>query len=180
MVEQQVWCLCSHWQEHSSCLFFNFTICFGKSKENLWDQKLLQTARLPDASYYIICSSFAANTSNWLKSAKFGCFWYLLRWSTNVRVIRPLASPGWCTTGQGACEGCGLEGTAGVWATAPACGFLVVMEKAQFILLCPSHKISQWPPGSRYPTQKRESFYYVARAGAPTVTGLAAKERPKF
>ena len=36
------------------------------------------------------------------------------------------------------------------------------------ILLCPSRKISQWPPGSRYPMQKQESFYYQARAGAPT------------
>ena len=36
------------------------------------------------------------------------------------------------------------------------------------IMLCPSREISQWPPGSQYPMQKQESFYYQARAGAPT------------
>ena len=48
-------------------------------------------------------------------------------------------------------------------------------------MLCPSREISQWPPGSRYPMQKQESFYYQARAGAPTVTDAAAKEKsPEF
>ena len=44
-------------------------------------------------------------------------------------------------------------------------------------MLGPSREISQWPPGSRYPMQKQESFYYQAWAGAPTITDAAAKER---
>ena len=49
------------------------------------------------------------------------------------------------------------------------------------LMLCPSREISQWPPGSQYLMQKQESFYYQARAGAPTVTDTAAKERsPEF
>ena len=40
--------------------------------------------------------------------------------------------------------------------------------------LCPSREISQRPPGSRYPVQKQESFYYQARAEAPTGTNAAA------
>ena len=39
---------------------------------------------------------------------------------------------------------------------------------SQVKMLCPSRKISQWPPGSRYLMQKQESFYYQAGAGAPT------------
>ena len=42
------------------------------------------------------------------------------------------------------------------------------------VLLCPSREISQWPPGSRYPVQKQESFYYQAPAGAPTNIDAAA------
>ena len=41
-------------------------------------------------------------------------------------------------------------------------------------MLCPSLEISQWLPGSRYPMQKQESFYYQALAGAPTITDAAA------
>ena len=49
------------------------------------------------------------------------------------------------------------------------------------LVLCPSLEISQWPPGSRYPMQKQESFYYQARARAPTVIDAAVKERsPEF
>ena len=55
------------------------------------------------------------------------------------------------------------------------------IEEAEVELLCPSSEISQWPPGSRYPMQKQESFYYQARAGAPTSTDSEAKERsPEF
>ena len=55
------------------------------------------------------------------------------------------------------------------------------VEEAEVELLCPSSEISQGPPGSRYPMQKQESFYYQARAGAPTVTDAVAKERsPEF
>ena len=55
------------------------------------------------------------------------------------------------------------------------------VEEAEVELLCPSSEISQWPPGSRYPMQKQESFYYQARAGAPTITDSEAKERsPEF
>ena len=41
-------------------------------------------------------------------------------------------------------------------------------------ILCSSREISQWPPGSRYPMQKQQSFYYQARTGAPTDTDAAA------
>ena len=51
------------------------------------------------------------------------------------------------------------------------------MEYGDLAVLCPSCEISQWPPESRYPMQKQESFYYQVRAGAPTVTDAAAKER---
>ena len=47
-------------------------------------------------------------------------------------------------------------------------------NKMILILLCPSGEISQWPPESWYPMQKQESFYYQARAGAPTDTDAAA------
>ena len=43
-------------------------------------------------------------------------------------------------------------------------------------VLCPSLKISQWPPGSWYLMQKQESFYYQARAGAPTDTDSYREE----
>ena len=47
--------------------------------------------------------------------------------------------------------------------------FLVIsLLMDSLVLLCPSREISQWPPGSRYQMQKQESFYYQARAGAPT------------
>ena len=41
-------------------------------------------------------------------------------------------------------------------------------------MLCPSREISQWPPGSQYPMQKQESFYYQAQAGALTDTDAVA------
>ena len=46
------------------------------------------------------------------------------------------------------------------------------------LLLCPSCDISQWPPGSRYPMEKQESFYYQARAGAPTDRCSSYREEP--
>ena len=56
-----------------------------------------------------------------------------------------------------------------------------IMASGSITLLYPSCEISQWPPGSRYPTQKQESFYYQARTGAPTDTDTAAIGRsPRF